>query len=492
MSFVLEDLQPQNVFHYFEEICRIPHGSGDTDAISDYCVAFAEKNNLSHWKDEHNNVVILKPASKGYEEHPTVMIQGHLDMVCEKTPDSLHDFSKDPLDLEVKDGFVLAKNTTLGGDDGIALAYALAILADSNLKHPALEVVFTVDEEIGMLGANDMDMSNLKASYLLNIDSEEEGVFLTSCAGGLGVDVNIPINSYQKVPKQAVSCNLSITGLLGGHSGTEIIRGRANAHKILGRVLYAMNQSIRYGIVSLEGGKKDNAIACNTFVKIVVDSDDYENLEELLKDINQELGAEYHNCDDGILLSLEKNEDMPDVMISNKSKEILTFFLVNMPNGVVKMSPDIENLVETSLNCGVLEMVNAVDDEDSDSIHLGFSLRSSIESAKWNLYEQLEYLAEFLGCTCTFSGNYPGWKYRSDSQLRKVMLDVYKQQYQKDAEVTAIHAGLECGIFADRIPNLDIVSFGPNIYDIHTVKERLEIASVERVWKFLIAVLEEL
>ena len=484
MTRKLSNLQPENVFRIFEEICGIPHGSGNTDAISDYCVAFAKEHNLECEKDEHNNVIIRKNATPGYENHPTVIIQGHLDMVCEKKPDSSHDFMKDGLDLYVEDGYVKAKGTTLGGDDGIAVAYALAILEDKTMMHPAIEAVFTVDEEIGMHGADAMDMSSLKGKYLLNIDSEEEGILLTSCAGGLTASITIPV-SYMDVFEDAKECVIEIGGLMGGHSGTEIICGRANAHKILGRLLLRMNQTVRYGIASIEGGSKDNVIACNAKVKVFVVGEDVDTLKEVADELCKELLTEYRGVDDGLFIKVSENEASHGKIIDYKARECLTFLLVNAPNGVMKMSADIDGLVETSLNCGVLNL-------DEDSIHMGFSVRSSVESAKWALYEQLEYLAEFLGCECENFGSYPGWQYKADSKLREIMLEVYKEQYGKDPQVTAIHAGLECGIFADRIPGIDIVSYGPDICDIHTVKERLNIESAARVWEFTKEVLKRL
>lgn len=484
MTKILNNLKPQKVFDFFEEICAIPHGSKNTGAISDYCVEFAKKRNLRCIKDEHNNVIIFKDASKGYENHPVVIIQGHLDMVCEKTPDSDHDFTKEGLSLYVEDGFVRAKDTTLGGDDGIAVAYALAVLDDDSIAHPPIEAVFTVDEEIGMLGADAMDMSPLKGRYLLNIDSEEEGIFLTSCAGGLTAGIKIPV-VYTEVTEDVEECEIEIGGLLGGHSGTEIIRGRANAHKLLGRLMLILNSSVRYGISEIAGGTKDNAIACNVRVKAFVVKEDIEELIEIAEELNRDLLTEYRNCDDGIYIKVTRTGNTTGKMIDSKSRERLTFVLVNAPNGVVKMSADIEGLVETSLNCGVLNL-------GSESIQIGFSVRSSVESAKWAVYEQLEYLAEFLGCECEFTGNYPGWQYKPDSRLREIMLEVYEEQYGKKPGVTAIHAGLECGIFADRLPGIDIVSFGPDILDIHTAKERLSIESVERVWEFVLEVLKRL
>lgn len=485
MTGKLSNLQPKRVFEIFEELCRIPHGSGNMDAISDYCVEFARARNLSVRKDEHNNVVITKPASKGYEDRAAVILQGHLDMVCEKTGDSDHDFRKDGLDLYVEDGFVKARNTTLGGDDGIAVAMTLAVLEDDTIEHPALEGVFTVDEEVGMLGADAMDMSDLHGRYLFNMDSEEEGIFLTSCAGGIRADIIIPA---PMVPVSDVTeCEIVIDGLAGGHSGTEIHKGRANAHKIFGRLLYRLNDKVRFSLSQLHGGTKDNVIACSLRATVQVEKDDVALLCETAQKLTDELRLEYRGTDDNIRIAVKETGRTGTAMISPKAKEILTFILMNCPNGVIRMSADVDGLVETSLNCGILEL-----NEEAEEIHVGFSVRSSVESAKTAVYDQIEYLAEFLGCECVSSGNYPGWQYQPDSKLRPLMCKLYEEQTGKKAEITAVHAGLECGIFADRLEGLDIVSYGPDILDIHTVKERLSIASVERTYALTLEALKRL
>lgn len=485
MTGKLSNLQPKRLFEIFEELCAIPRGSGNTGAVSDYCVEFAGKRGLPAKKDEHNNVVITKPASKGYEGHDTVILQGHLDMVCEKTGDSEHDFTKDGLSLYVEDGFIRAENTTLGGDDGIAIAIALAVLEDDTLSHPPLEAVFTVDEEIGMLGAAAMDMSGLRGRYLLNIDSEEEGIFLTSCAGGIRADVAIPA---PKIPVSDVTeCEIVIDGLLGGHSGTEIHRGRANAHKIFGRLLYMLNDNVRYSISELHGGTMDNAIASAIRAKVLAEKEDVNLLCDMADRLAGELQAEYRGVDDGIRIAVKETGGTGNAMISPKAKEILTFFLMNCPNGVIKMSADIDGLVETSLNCGVLEY-----DAAAEEIHVGFAIRSCIESAKTAVYNQIEYLAQFLGCECTGSGDYPGWQYQQDSKLRALVRELYENQTGKKAEFTAVHAGLECGIFAERLPGLDIISYGPDILDIHTVKERLSVESAARTYELTLDILKRL
>lgn len=490
----LEGLKPERVFYYFEELCNIPHGSGNTKEISDYCVTFAKEHNLTYRQDEHNNVVIRKNATAGYENHPGVILQGHLDMVCEKTRESAHDFTQEGLKLYCEDGFVKAKDTTLGGDDGIAVAYALAILEDNTLAHPFIEAVFTVDEEIGMLGADAMDMSDLKGHYLMNIDSEEEGIFLTSCAGGVTAKISLPVNVMPVIVDtdgdfgKMKSYTVEISGLTGGHSGTEIHRGRANAHKLLGRLLYAWNQGVRYSIESIEGGTKDNAIACIVSVKVLVVEEDVEEFIAIAKELESDFQVEYAVTDPNLSITIANGATGTTevhTMMNPKSKEKLTFFLMQMPNGVVRMSAEMENFVESSLNSGILHF-------SGEEVEMGFLIRSSVESAKWCIYDQLQYLAEYIGADFDSSGDYPGWKYRAESNLRDIMAKVFEEQNGRKPEIMGIHAGLECGIFADRIADVDIVSFGPDIMDIHTYKERLSIDSVERTWKLIVETLRRL
>lgn len=489
MNTILNELKPQSVFYFFEQICNIPHGSRNTKAISDFCVSFAKERNLKYIQDDHNNVIIFKQAFSGYEGHDTVILQGHLDMVNEKTPDSNHDFSKDPLDLIIDGDYLHCKDTTLGGDDGIAIAYALAILDDNSIPHPPIEAVFTVDEEIGLLGAEALDTTPLKGKYLINIDSEEEGIFLAGCAGGVTANISFPAD-YTFI--NGVSCHLIIKGLLGGHSGMAIDKGRANAHKILGRLLLKLKSNqIYYGIQKINGGTKDNVIPSLCDV-ILVFPDDDENMNSamvIIKEFNRELKIEFQVSDPEIEVVLSKNSSYTEniEMLTMKCTEIITFFLVHSPNGIQSMNQSIQGLVETSLNMGIFNTTN-------DVINFGFSVRSSIKSAKYQLMEQLSYITDFLGGECKFEGEYPAWAYKQESKLRELFTNTYVQMYQKQPEIQTIHAGLECGIFSEKFEkqgkNLDIISFGPDIKNIHTVKEAISISSVERVWDFLLQILK--
>jgi len=492
MNSKLIDLKPTKVFQYFEDICDIPHGSRNTKAISDYCVAFAKEHNLKYIQDESNNVIIFKDASLGFESHDTVILQGHLDMVNEKTANSSHDFEKDSLNLVIDGDYIHSKDTTLGADDGIAIAYALAILDDASLVHPPIEAVFTVDEEIGLLGANALDVTPLKGKYLLNIDSEEEGIFLAGCAGGVTANITFPIDRQKA---KGISYKLSITGLNGGHSGTEIDKGYANAHKLLGRLLYRFKSNdVYYGINNITGGSKDNVIPniCNVTLLLPNDENNKALAMQTVTELNNEFNIEYQVADPNIQIKLEETnngvEEEIDIM-SMKCNVIVTFFLIHAPNGIQYMNQSIKGLVETSLNMGILNT-------SKESINIGFSVRSSVKSAKKQLMDQLTYITEFLGGECTFVGDYPSWRYRQDSNLRSIFTKTYKDLSGKDAKIEIIHAGLECGILDEKFEEqgkaLDIISFGPEIHNIHTTKETLSISSVQRVWEFTIKILSQL
>ena len=456
--------------HYFEILCSIPHGSGDRKRISDYCVEFAKERGLRYVQDEHYNVVIYKPATEGYEDHPTVILQGHLDMVCEKDEDCDIDFATDGLRLTHDGEYLFAEGTTLGGDDGIAVAYALALLDSKEYKHPALECVFTVDEEVGMLGADAMDMSVLEGRILLNCDSEDEGVLTVSCAGGGQADLILPV-TWEGAE---TGWRVSVEELVGGHSGVEIHRARANANKVLAGVL----KELPVRLCAIDGGSKDNAIPRASVAYVCAEA---ENFDELF----------LSRCKALVLPAEEVNVryTCEKVALSRKMDEASSHtvlgLLNDLPNGVQAMSADIEGLVQTSLNLGILET-------REDSVRMVFSVRSSVNDEKRALLNRLRTLAEQYGASYEESGTYPAWEYRKESRLRDTMVQTYESLFGATPKVEAIHAGLECGLFCDRLEGLDAVSFGPQMHDIHTSRERLNIGSVERTWKYLLAVLERL
>ena len=469
---ILEGLKPERVFYYFEDICSIPHGSGDTDKISDYCVAFAKAHGFDYIKDEHNNVIIRKGASKGYENHETVIIQGHLDMVCEKDVDCPIDFSKDGLEIAVDGDFVFAKGTTLGGDDGIAIAMALAILEDNTLEHPPIEALFTTDEETGMFGAEGLDAANLKGKTLLNIDSEAEGILTVSCAGGARAAIKIPLVTEAN----SLPCiKVTLGGLKGGHSGVEINNGLQNANIMLGKFLATLSSD--YRIIEIGGGMKDNAIPRESTAIIATDCDITTLAEDFVK-------KNVVDTDAGLSIDVSAISTKSECF-DNASSLAIVKFLTTVANGVQSMSRDIEGLVQTSLNLGILKIENG-------SLVATFAVRSSLGEEKTALLKKLEATVTEFGGKFESHGHYPAWEYRKDSRLRDTMVDVYKKLYGKEPVVEAIHAGLECGLFAGKINDLDAVSFGPDLFDIHTSRERLSIASTERTYNYLCKILKAL
>lgn len=478
----LANCQPERVFYYFEEICKIPHGSGDTKRISDYLVSFAEEQGLKYVQDDANNVVIYKPATPGYENAPGVILQGHMDMVCEKRPDVEHNFETDPLNISVENGYVTANGTTLGGDDGIAVAYGLAILESQDLPHPALEVVITVDEEIGLLGADALDCSILSGKRLINLDSEAEGFLWISCAGGMRGSSEIPM---RRVEAEGKRVKLYIHNLMGGHSGAEIDKKRANASILMGRVFYELKQAVEFQLTSMSGGTKDNVITREAEAEILILPEDLELVKETITSIQTNLRGEYSGSDENITIDVMDLGEGSVEILHPACREKVIFYLMQIPFGVQKMSGNIDNLVETSCNLGILKL-------EGDSFYACTSIRSSLESAKNAVSAKLEYLTEFLGGEYKTRGHYPAWEYRKESPLRDKMVEVYEQVYGEKPAVVAIHAGLECGLFYKKIEGLDCVSIGPNMKDIHTAEEVLEVASVERVWNYLIKALEAL
>ena len=477
----LNDLQPKEVFRYFYEICRIPHGSYNIDAISDYLVAFAKERNLEVRQDELKNVIIWKPATEGYEKEETLILQGHMDMVAVKDAEADIDLDKEPLRLNFKDGYLYAEGTSLGGDDGIAIAYALAILDSDTVKHPALEAVFTVNEEVGMDGAIGIDLSDLKGTRLLNIDSEEEGVLLTSCAGGMRVHAVLPVN---KVPLEGTCVEITLSGLKGGHSGAEIHHGRANANHTMGRILSELSKKVAFAIVDISGGEKDNAIPLYAEATLAVKNPDMDLIKAELETVEAALNKEYASKEENILITLCNRECKSAEMTDAASTARICEYLCAVPDGVIAMSGLNPGFVETSLNLGVLKLTKA-------GLEADYALRSSIEQSKFFLRDRVDMITRAFGGICEFSGDYPGWEYKAVSPLRDKMIRVYEECYGSSPEVTAIHAGLECGILLEKKKDLDCISFGPDIYDIHTTKERMPVDSVKRTWEYLLALLAE-
>lgn len=479
---VLSNLEPKEVFYYFEELCKIPHGSFNTKQISDYCVNFAKEHGLTYFQDEKNNVIIVKDATPGYENAPAVMLQGHLDMVCEKEPGCPIDFEKDGLDIGIDGDLLYAKGTTLGGDDGIAVAYGLALLAANDIAHPKLEVILTSDEEVGLLGAEAIDLSMLEGKMLINMDSEEEGIFLTSCAGGASVEMTLPISRKKA---EGVAYKLSLEGMVGGHSGTEIQKGHGNSNKLMGRILYTVSKKTEIEIETLKGGSKDNAIPRQTIADVLVKEEDCAAFEEAVKEVEAELKNEQKVGDPDLTVKIEKSGVKEAMVLDRSSKTHVFMMLVLLPDGVQAMSMELENLVETSLNLGVLDLTE-------ETLRLICSVRSSVETAKAFLIEKLTVLTEYAGGSVEVRGAYPGWEYQAESHIREVFVEAYEALYNKKPAIEAIHAGLECGLLSAKVPGLDCISLGPDMTGVHTTEERLSISSTKRVWELLVEVLKRL
>ncbi len=476
----LAGLQPADVFGYFEEICSMPHGSGNTKIISDYLVKFAQNQGLRYAQDENNNVIIWGEGTCGMEEHAPVIIQGHMDMVCEKDPDCPIDMDKEGLDVTHDVSYVFARGTTLGGDDGIAVAFAMALLADKSIPHPPLEVVITVDEEVGMLGAASIDLSELKGRVLLNIDSEDEGIFTVSCAGGATATLRLPVS---RRPVQGPCVKLVVDGLQGGHSGVEIHKNRANANKVMGTFLERIQKRMPLCLVSFGGGAKDNAIPRSCEAKVVALSMELSCINTIAEELQKEI-RELYNEPEATVQAFDVDAMGGNALGTEDTAKVIGL-VCSVPNSVQAMSTAMPGLVQTSLNVGIAKLAE-------EELKLTFSVRSSVNAEKQALLGKLRETVEFYGGSYSQMGEYPAWEYKEESVLRDTMVKVYRRMFGKEAEVVAIHAGLECGLLGEKLPGLDCVSIGPEMHDIHTSREKLGIASVERTWEFVKEILKEL
>ena len=477
----LKELDYKGIFTYFSQISDIPRGSGNEGEISEYLVSFAKSHNLEYNKDSANNVIIIKEATQGYENEATIMLQGHMDMVCEKRKEGTHDFFKDGIKLVVDGDLLRADGTTLGADNGIAMAYISALLSDAELKHPRIEAVITSDEEVGMNGAKALDMSDLKAEYMINLDSEEEGYLLASCAGGLTGTITLPL---KRVSENGKKIKVSIGGLKGGHSGMDIVSNRSNANKLLVRLLFDLREKSSFAVIHMEGGYKDNVIPREAFVELLIDKNMYNEISENIENIMQIYKAELITSEPDVNYSVEDMGDGEYTPINGLSFEKLLFILIQIPYGVQAMSSDLEGLVESSLNLGIFRL------EEEEAVICN-SVRSSKGSSKRYISDKLEYLANFLGGEYILRSEYPAWEFKNKSKLRDHFQKQYKEMFGKEMKVEAIHAGLECGLIAEKMPGIDIVSIGPDMSRVHTIDESLDMPSAVRVYKFLESILEE-
>lgn len=474
----------EKIFTYFEEISKVPRCSGNEKAISDYLVKFAKEHNLEVIQDEVLNVIIKKPASPGYENAPGVVLQGHMDMVCVKNADKVHDFSKDPITLKYVDDMIYADGTTLGADNGIALALAMAVLTSEDIKHPPLEVLITVDEESGMTGAKHLNPKDISGKILINLDSEEEGKLLVSCAGGLRAAININAK-WENAPKNLVGYTISMRGFMGGHSGSEIDKERGNANKLLGRVLYDLYKEVPFNLAYISGGSRANVIPSEAEAVIFISPDKLQATENKIKEWNEILKNEFKISDPNVDVNLSKSKKAFDKIFDSTTTAKVVNLLMAIPNGMQTMSKSIEGLVESSSNIGVLTT-------DDKGICFEFSIRSSVSSRKDYIKEQISTIAKLADVGFEANGEYPAWEYNPNSKIRDICQKVYKEKYGQEPEIVAVHAGVECGLFGEKIPDLDMISMGANAYDAHTTNEHVSISSVKRTYEYLLAILEDL
>lgn len=480
---ILKNLEPKAVFEYFEEISNIPRGSGNEKEISDYLLNFGRNLGLESIQDEALNIIIKKPGTKGYENAPTVIIQGHIDMVCEKNNGVDHDFEKDPLKLRIVDDYIYATDTTLGADNGIAVAYAMALLSSNDIPHPPLEVLLTTDEETGMSGAMAIKKEHINGKILINLDNEEEGYLLVSCAGGIRSKATINVD-YQDINNKKL-LKINISGLKGGHSGMDIIKERGNSNKILGRVLKGLSREIKFNLVSLNGGSKNNAIPREAEAIVSVDSNNENKVIDIVKNWNAIISNELRAQDPGLKIEASAVNTENDKEFTDECTKKVIDLLYLYPNGINTKSTEIDGLVESSTNLGVLSTKEGIVEFDS-------AIRSSVPSLKEEIVLRSKTIVELLGGEFSTTSDYPAWEYNPNSQIREICQKVHKEMYGKEAEIVAIHAGVECGLFNEKLGNLDMISFGPNLYDVHTPDEHMSISSVRNCYEYLKAILKEI
>ena len=475
----LAGLEPANVFGYFEKICSIPHGSGNTGMIADYLVEFAKEHEIRCIRDELNNVIFFQEGTCGMEDHAPVILQGHSDMVCEKDADCPIDMATEGLDVTHDGHSVYARGTTLGGDDGIAVAFALAILADKAIPHPPLEVIITVDEETGMYGAAGIDLTMLKGRTLINLDSEDEGVFTVSCAGGCRATLSLDV---ERRPVYGPCIRLCVDGLQGGHSGAEIHRNRANANKVMGEFMSRIQNLMPLCLTSFSGGSKDNAIPRSCQATLVAMGINLERINDVAAKLQEEIRAQYDEPE-ATVQAFDVDALGGNSLTTEATAKVISL-LCSAPTGIQAWSQEIPGLVQTTLNLGIAKL--------DEQFNATFSVRSSVNAEKQELLEKLKKLCDLHGGSYAQRGDYPAWEFKKESALRDTMVKTYTEMFGKEPQVLAIHAGLECGLLGEKLPGLDCVSVGPQMHDIHTSREKLEIASTERSWKFLLEVLKNL
>lgn len=478
----LAGLKPEKVFEYFEYLSSVPHGSGNTDAIAGLIVSYAKEHNFRYIHDQENNVIIFAPGTKGYENKEPVILQGHMDMVCAVKPGSGIDMSVTPIDIYTEDGYVKAKDTSLGGDDIVACAIALAIMDSDDVAHPPIEAVFTSDEETGMDGAVSLDASILKSRRMINLDSEEEGVITAGCAGGARAYLSIPVQRTKITSEFYTGYRLKISGLTGGHSGCDIDKGRVNANVLMSRMLFYVSSKILILIDEFKGGKFDNVITEECEVSLFVPNGRVDQFVQMIQESFEIYKNEYKTVEKNLVVSVEKFEYTTAQPVCVRGSVNIASSMFLLPNGIQEMSMDIKGLVQTSLNPGVSYL-------GQESFDFSYCVRSSIETQKKMILDKLRLMIGYLGGNMIVANSYPGWQFASDSPLRDLFVETYRELTGREMAITATHGGLECGLFVDKLNGIDCVSVGPEMHDIHSPAERLSIASVERLYELVCRVL---
>ena len=480
--YKLAGLEPQRVFEIFEEISNVPRYTFHIEAITEHVIGFAKKLNLPVKKDEAGNVIITKPGTAGYENSEPVILQGHLDMVAEKLPECDHDFDTQGIDLYVEDGFVRAHGTTLGGDNGIAVAMAMAVLESDTIEHPPIVAIFTADEEEGMPGAIALSFADIPARKVLNMDSEAEGIITAGCAGGIQND---SVLSLAREMASGAKFTLSVGGLSGGHSGMTIHEQRGNAIIIITRMVTELQKALKIKVADITGGSKNNVIPSACSATFVAEKEQIAAVQEMVADLEEEIRYEFAGEEAGMTFSLNvEDAENVSVITAETLLPVLTYVLC-VPNGVIAWNRKLKGVVETSVSLGVI----TTEEAEARMVHL---IRSSVESEKELLFKQITMLVEGLGGKSIRNSDYPAWQFAAQSPLRDVAVASFEKCYGHAPEISVVHCGLECGIFMGNQPDLDCISFGPDILDVHSTNEHLNIASVERTWKFVLQVLKDL
>lgn len=481
MNSVLEGLSPVSIFSNFEKICSIPHGTGNTNGIREYIINFAKSKNLDYKVDNVGNVVIYKPASYGYEGHETVVLQSHMDMYCDKSfeLDGKFDFNKDSLNICLIDDYIFARGTTLGADDGISIAYILSILSDDSLDHPNIEAVFSTDANDNMKGISSFDFSLISGKKIINLDHNIEGEILTSSAGGSKIKCSFDVNTVEHT---GIKYNLVVCGLAGGHSGIEIDKQRANANLLIGRFILYIAKRVPIHIAYLKGGLVDTMIPREAKAEIYIDESDIDIVEDAISDFVNIIEKEYSDVEDNLTIYGENLGIDTSLILDSKSQKMVALVLNDLPDGILKMSRNGDDLVQTSSNCGIMRL-------DRHHFELFIAIRSMSDSEKEALSDKIKYLTEYLNGCFNIEFDYPAWEFNEDSEFRDLAFDTYQRCFEKNPRLTGFHSGLECGFFHKNIPNADIVSFGPKITGCKTTKERLYVPSAIRTYDFLLEIL---